>query len=72
MTDEQLLLQRAAIEIGQLRETNRHMGARLLMFDQMMQVFNADSGSRNGMNSSQDIVWEINSHLERTKSENKL
>lgn len=63
MTTEQELLQRAATEIQSLRRQNEIINARLSTFDSIMQVLHAQLPSQN-MGMSEDLVWEINKHLE--------
>lgn len=70
MTDQQLLLQRAANEIKSLRANNQIMNARLQMFDNIMTLITI-SVRQDGMAMSPDIVWEIEKTIERqTEKEN--
>lgn len=62
MTTEQDLLQRAAVEISQLRRTNEILQAKVSTFESVMLVFRTEPNSQSqGM--SPDVVWEINKHL---------
>lgn len=65
MTQEQLLLKSAAVEITSLRRQNELMSARLDMFDKCMILLHTTPAyPSQGM--SVDIVWEIEKHLKET------
>lgn len=68
MNEETLLLKSAATEIKHLRESNNLMAARLDMFDKMMSLFYTQPNFGNCGGFSPDILWQIEQHLEKTKT----
>jgi hypothetical protein len=66
---EQDMLQRANIEIKDLRRKNELMGARLDVFDSMMRLFHTNPNFGTSGMMHPDIAWEIDKYLESKKTE---
>lgn len=65
MTPElSVILNDAKNEIKRLRQQNQLMGARLGVFDQMMQLFN-NYPQNGGLSASPDVVYEIERYQDR-------
>jgi hypothetical protein len=65
LDEEQLRIMEAAVrEIDQLRESNKLMGARLRMFDEVMLLIRMQ-GPQMGTACQPDIAGEIRYHLEQ-------
>lgn len=67
---EKQLLQEASQEITRLRQDNYFMRTRLKMFDDMMEILRAHSGSDGGLMSGmgEDLVWKIERHIGETST----
>lgn len=63
MTRDHELLKQAVSEIRMLRTENRHMAARLDMFDKCFLLFNSTPAYQ-GQGMAPDLTWEIEKHLE--------
>jgi hypothetical protein len=64
MTRDHELLKQAVSEIRLLRTENRHMAARLDMFDKCFLLFNS-APAYQGQVMAPDLTWEIEKHIEQ-------
>jgi hypothetical protein len=72
MRQEEELLKRASMQIKQLQQQNALMGARLNMFDQVVQLVNVNKrGGGDMCCSTNDIGYEIDRFLEWRDGESK-